>query len=246
MSADDDIEPVGFPAEEGWLELPPPDVSAAFVDRTMARLLAAELVRRRFPATDPSAQSSPAADPTADPRTAAEPPQDLPQDLLAQFSVPPVSARFLDDTLTLVQRDRVSYWRSLLLRYESPTPSAEFVDRTLAALAAGSAAPAGRIVPGWLARGTTLAAAAAALLVWLLWLRDPGDALGSVLTASPPTLAYSQSPALLSHLLAVPMATTAGAGSVPLARSPLAIGATGNQHAPADPAWLWLTSGAGQ
>ena len=220
MSGQSDEQHLEFPSEDGWLELTPPDISADFVDRTLASLRAADLLA-----------GAPASTSEDDP--AAQVP-DLPPGLLAEHAVPPVTDGFVDKALARISRDRDDQLRSVLLRYETPEPTPAFVDRTLAALRPDQ--PAGRIIPGRFTRRWTLASTAAALLIFLAWPQDPGSPMSDLMSASPSGLAYSHSPAALSHILP----GTAHSQSV---MNPT-LG--GQLHTPADPAMLWLQHGGGR
>jgi hypothetical protein len=196
MHADDDPE-AAFRGESEWLELPPPEVAPGFVDRTLAALADAGLVA--------------AAPPFAD--------EPLPQELLAGHAPPPPSRGFVDRALQRVQRDRAEHWRELLLRYESPAPTHDFVARTLRALA-GAPRRRRSFPRRWPL--PALLAAAAALLLWFAI--RPQAPLHELAAAAPPSAAWAHSPALLTHLLARQQP----------AGSPFQVAGDG--------AWLWLAA----
>lgn len=173
-------EPHDFPAEHEWLDLTPPRIRPGFVDDTLARVLADQAER------------------TAD----AAP--DLPADLLATFTVPDPSRSFVDSVAAAVQRDRAESWRELLLHYESPEPSAEFVARTMRALA--TVPVAARRPTLFLRRAMvgTVLAAAAAILVAVLWPRPPAgseDLQTAAARSVPVAFAAAFSPSPIAALL---------------------------------------------
>jgi hypothetical protein len=167
-----------FPGEREWLLLPPPEVQPEFVDRTLARLRDARLLR---PASDDGAAGPP-----------------LPPELLAAHATPPPRRDFVARALERAQRDRAADLRRLLLRYETALPTADFVDRTLRALRAD--APRRRFVFPWRGLGVPLLAAAA--LLFLLRPQPDPDALRPFARAAAPALAVAYGPTVLGRLLA--------------------------------------------
>jgi len=167
-----------FPGEEDWLLLPVPDVQPEFVDRTLARLRDAGLLR---PVADDGA-SGPA----------------LPPELLAAHATPPPRRDFVERVLESTQRDRAADLRRLVLRYETALPTADFVERTLRALRA--AAPQRRSAFPWRGLGVPLLAAAA--LLFLLRPQPDRDALRPFARAAEPALAVAYGPTVLGRLLA--------------------------------------------
>src|SRR5262245_45728375 len=147
----DDPEGPPFPPEAGWLELEPPPVGDDFVGRTLARLKHVGIVAPG----DDAAELEAAEDDSG---------QLLRPDLLAQLRAPAPSRAFVDRALGRGMRARADAWSRLLLRYDAPEPTPDFVARTLAALA-----PLPRRAGGRLRRFALvllpLAAAAALLLL---------------------------------------------------------------------------------
>ncbi|MBX3465246.1 MAG: hypothetical protein KF830_18920, partial [Planctomycetes bacterium] len=137
---------VPFPAEHEWLELQlPPGLEppADFVDRTLQAITGRP---------EPGAADD-------DERLLAAAHHDA-------FAPPPPSPSFVDDTLAAIERDRRQRWREVLTRHVAPEPSADFVARTLAALATGSPAPSRPAAGRWRRRLWPWAAAAAAAVLW--------------------------------------------------------------------------------
>ncbi|MGE3174162.1 MAG: hypothetical protein AB7O97_16155 [Planctomycetota bacterium] len=174
-----------FPPEAAWLELEPPPIGDDFVGRTMAVLRDAGAL----PAGDEAAEGDGEALGDA-----------LPRDLLAAHAPPPVSAGFVGRTLTAAQQGRADQWRRLLLRYDAPAPTPDFVARTLRAL--GSARPSPTLVRRRSWPTMLLAAAAALLLLFALRPDRTQPELVRLALASDPSTAAARSPAVLSHLLA--------------------------------------------
>jgi hypothetical protein len=138
---DDARDERDFPSEAAWLQLPAPEISAQFIDDTVARILADRELAEE-----------------------AREPVELSRAALDAFAPPPVAADFVAATLARVQRDRHEHWRALLARYVAPEPSPEFVDRTVRALLPSPGLPARR---SWLPM--LLTAAAAVLLAVAMW-----------------------------------------------------------------------------
>lgn len=169
-----------FPGEHEWLSLPAPPVAADFVART---LFALAEDRRAAGGRDPievDAEEVDSENPESEDPDAGD--LGLSAAQLATFSPAPPSPDFVDRTLRRLDDDRRTRWQEMLARYVAPEPSPAFVQRTLAALAeerpalrralAPAAAPAWRrrVLPAlpWLA--------AAAAVLWFVWLRQPDAA----------------------------------------------------------------------
>ncbi len=157
-----------FPTEQEWLTLPAPPIAADFVARTLAAVAAdLEQTRPRQESEDVEPELSPAQ--------------------LATFGPDAPSPDFVDRTLRRLLDDRRDRWHELLARYVAPEPSPAFVQRTLAALAEvgpvmprqevhGQAAHRRRTAtPNWQRRSlaTLPWLAAAAGVIWFVWLRQP-------------------------------------------------------------------------
>lgn len=172
--------PQDFPDERDWLWLPTPDISAHFVDDTVARILA----DRRRPEGD------------------AETPS-LPPEVLAAFAPPAAAPDFVASTLAAVQRDRRANWRALLARYVAPDPSPDFVHRTLRALQRER--PQLRATSHRMRAATLLlTAAAAVMLAFVLWPTPRGKTLELALAnALPTTAAMRHSPMALATLVSL-------------------------------------------
>jgi len=211
-----------FPPEAGWLELEPPPVGDDFVGRTLARLKHVGLVGAGDDTADLEATGLDPADDDSG--------QQLRPDLLAQLRAPTPSRAFVDRTLARVTRDRADAWSRLLLRYDAPEPTPDFVARTLRALAPLPARAGGRLRR--LALVLLPLAAAAALLLLLRPQREAWALRDYVATSIATTTAPAQSPALLSHLLAAAAATPRANAELPVL--------------PPDGAWLWLAAAEGR
>ncbi len=207
-----------FPPESGWLDAEPPSFGEDFVGRTLARLRDVGLVAA-------------AADGTTDVPAglSSEQRSGLPADLLAKFVAPAPTPGFVDRALAAVNTDRADRWRRLLLRYDAPDPTPDFVARTMAALR--PAPTIARFRPLRVAFTLLAAASVAGLLLWLVP-RPPAHSLRQLLASAAPARAASQSPALLSHLLAAPQRSDATAfdGDADSADAPLPVAGD----------WLWL------
>jgi hypothetical protein len=178
--------PDDFPAEDEWLELPAPRIRPGFVDATLARVLADAAERTSGDTEAPGAA-----------------PPELPAGLLAAFAAPAPSAGFVDKVATAVQRDRAEGWRELLLHYESPEPSPEFVARTMRAL---GSRPAARRPLTFLRRAAvaTVLAAAALILAAVLWpqpVRGPQSLQAAAFGHVPVAFAAAFSPSPIAALV---------------------------------------------
>ena len=175
MSAGDDSERP-FPAESEWLGLsPPPEATGLptpdFVARTLAAITEERALDRDLDALD----------------------RDLPRIVLAAHTPPPTRPDFVAATLAKVRDDRRARWQQLLARHIAPEPSAGFVHRTLAALAHDREERVAETTT-WAARASRhwpLLAAAAALLVLLLWRTGPEPSLQLQLARSASTMAHA-------------------------------------------------------
>lgn len=145
-------DPSEFPEEGEWLSLPAPEVSPGFVDGVVERLRAEGLVGDAVERDDVM----------------------LPAALLAAWSPPPPSEGFVDDTLARWRQERAQPLSQILGRHTVPTASSDFVERTLAALRAiGTVRRRPVLLRTPAARGVAVAAAAV-VLVGLLWWLLPG------------------------------------------------------------------------
>jgi hypothetical protein len=186
-----------FPSEHEWLGLTPPDETPGFVDRVTDALIREDLV-------------------TPDPQQEAAMPlcPDGGDDaLLRHYDVPTPSPNFVDGVMARLARpdgranddDR---WRELLLRYDTPAASAEFVEQTMQALRAhrregrpakASVLPVPRTWLGW--SRWPLAAAAAVIVLFASWPTRPAASLRRLIAELPDEHAHSHSPSVLAHLL---------------------------------------------
>jgi hypothetical protein len=187
--------PDDFPGEDEWLLLPPPGIRPGFVDATLARVLADAAERA-----------------VGDPEAAGTDAPELPAGLLAAYAVPGPSRGLVDRIAGAVQRDRAESWRELLLQYETPEPSPEFVARTVRALRSG--APARSPLP-FLRRTAmvTALAAAALIVVAVLWPqppRGPQSLQAAALQEVPAASAAAYSPTPIAALVRASRTRRAG------------------------------------
>lgn len=220
-----------FPREDEWLALPPPPITADFVERTLAAL-------------------SPAGAPD-DAALAAQP--SLPANVLDAFAPPTAAADFVARTVAAVGDDRRNRWREVLAKHVAPEPAPEFVARTLAALTADRAERDGSDWPqrpalhqhdgrqkgvaagharGWRAAGWTVLALAAGVSVALLWPR---------LGTTPIEIRFAQSVPVAYAFAETPSPLPALLSDLAAANDPLALPA-----ASPDGAWLAFGDRAGR